>query len=422
MRIRQLKRASEQASVLMVALATAFILGFTLCSYLVLTGAQERSVIRSQRWNAALNLAEAGVEEALAQMNSGTNASGLGYLAGNGWGNAGNVYGPVSRKLSGGTYVVSFMNGATPTIYSTGYVTVPITGDTISRKVKVTALVLPLINVPLGAVNDIDMNGNGAATDSWNSYDTNLSLNGQFDPSRVQSNGSVASVEGVVNIGKHTILGNLYLGPDASYVSSSNQVSGTIYYDYNVQFPDAQLPAGTTWFGAPATTNGMHYFTAANTALYNTFVINDTQPIKVDPGVKVILDVKSTNFKPSSVTILGALTNSGTVTVYQESGTATLSGNSSTPDPGNTRPSAFYYYGLPGVTSITLSGTSTFIGVIYAPEASLTLNGGGNANNLIGSAIVKKVTLNGHYDFHYDESLLTNGPIRGFVPASWQEL
>jgi len=33
------------------------------------------------------------------------------------------------------------------------------------------------------------------------------------------------------------------------------------------------------------------------------------------------------------------------------------------------------YYGLPGVTSVTFGGTSSFVGVIYAPEASLTLNG-----------------------------------------------
>ena len=96
-----------------------------------------------------------------------------------------------------------------------------------------------------------------------------------------------------------------------------------------------------------------------------------------------------------------------------------MSGNSA---PGVTRPQNFYYYGLPGVTSITLGGNSTYIGVIYAPEASLTLNGGGNANNLEGAAIVGSVTLNGKYDFHYDESLATNGPSRGFIATSWQEL
>jgi len=45
---------------------------------------------------------------------------------------------------------------------------------------------------------------------------------------------------------------------------------------------------------------------------------------------------------------------------------------------------------------ITLSENSTFLGVIYAPEAALMLNGGGNSHNLEGAAIVKSATLNGH--------------------------
>ena len=79
---------------------------------------------------------------------------------------------------------------------------------------------------------------------------------------------------------------------------------------------------------------------------------------------------------------------------------------------------------MPGVTSITLSGNSTYIGAIYAPQATLTLNGGGNSNNLEGSAIVASVTLNGHYDFWYDLALanLVIGANKGYVAASWQEL
>jgi hypothetical protein len=416
MKIRRQAFQAEEGSALIISLTAAVLLGVTICSYLLLISSQNQSVDRSQHWNAALDIAEAGVEEGMAQMNSSTNVSGLGYLSANGWNQSGGVFGPVTRNLSGGFYTAWFITNP-PTIYSTGYVTVPVNGAIVSRKVKVGLVVLPLINVPLGAVDDINMNGNGAATDSWNSYDTNLSNNGVFDSSRVRSNGSVASVSGVVNVGNHSILGNLYLGPNASYASSSNQVTGTVYYDYNVQFPDVVMPTNT-WFIAPVT-NGIHDFTSVNAGVVQSFVINDSLPIQVEPGVQVTLDVKTSNFQPGSVTILGGTTNSGRLTVYQESGTATISGNGSGP---GARPDSFWYWGLPGVTSITLSGNTSFLGVIYAPEADLTLNGGGNANNLQGSSIVKSVTLNGHYDFHYDESLLTNGPARGYVAGSWQEL
>ena len=49
------------------------------------------------------------------------------------------------------------------------------------------------------------------------------------------------------------------------------------------------------------------------------------------------------------------------------------------------------------------------------------MNGGGNNTGLIGSLIVNDLTMNGHYDIHYDESLGTNGPAI-YVIQSWQEL
>ena len=400
----------EQASVLLVALLFAVVIGITMSSYLYLISNQDQAVVRSQHWNAALDVAEAGIEEGLAQMNASP-----GDFSANGWGGANGVYGPVSRTLAGGSYRVSILTNPLPSVCSTGYMTMPITGSNVSRVVKVTAVSIPLFNVGLGAVGNIDMKGNDMATDSWNSYSTNLSNNGVYDPTKISTNGNVASVGGIVNIGNHTIDGNLYLGPTATYTSGTNQVMDKIYYDYNVQFPDAVLPA-VSWPAAPVTGNGgnaKHDITSSG-----TWLVSDSLPIIVEAGITATLQVTTTSFSPSSITILGGMTNSGTLIMYQDSGTASLSGNAAA---GGNRPENFYYYGLPGVTSITLGGTTAFIGAIYAPEASLTLNGGGGANNLQGSCIVKSVSMNGHYDFHYDESLVTYGPAKGYTVNSWPE-
>src|SRR6266404_3056040 len=57
------------ASILIVTLLLASILGITLGSYLYWVRTQNLLVAESQSWNSALALAEAGIEEGLAQIN-----------------------------------------------------------------------------------------------------------------------------------------------------------------------------------------------------------------------------------------------------------------------------------------------------------------------------------------------------------------
>src|SRR6187402_2543593 len=61
--------AKDRGSILLVALVISAVLGITLASYLTLVSFQNRSVVRSQYWNRALVVAEAGVEEALQMVN-----------------------------------------------------------------------------------------------------------------------------------------------------------------------------------------------------------------------------------------------------------------------------------------------------------------------------------------------------------------
>jgi len=40
----------------------------------------------------------------------------------------------------------------------------------------------------------------------------------------------------------------------------------------------------------------------------------------------------------------------------------------------------FQYFGLPSNKTINFSGNATFAGVIYAPQADLTMSGGGSTD------------------------------------------
>jgi hypothetical protein len=107
--------------------------------------------------------------------------------------------------------------------------------------------------------------------------------------------------------------------------------------------------------------------------------------------------------------------------LYNAAPTATLGGQGIWNNGGNA--TNFYYYGLPSNTELSLSGNAAFTGVIYAPEAALTLNGGGNTPvDFIGASITDTATLNGHFRFHYDESLAKKGPAASYVIQSWNEI
>src|SRR6185437_2961670 len=218
---------------------------------------------------------------------------------------------------------------------------------------------------------------------------------------------------------------NLYLGPAATYISSTNDVMGTIDKNYNVNFPDVVLPSSAAT-ALPAPVIGGNYVLSANIAYYINGGMGN-KPIVVSAGLtNVTLFVYIENFTPSSIDLMGGMTNASTLTLYDAppsaGGTATMASGNNTGGAIGARPINFIFYGTANLASIDMSGTSQFIGAIYAPQSTLALDGGGGAPNVQGAIIVGNASLNGHYDVHYDEALAQFGPAKGFVAKSWQEL
>jgi hypothetical protein len=77
----------------------------------------------------------------------------------------------------------------------------------------------------------------------------------------------------------------------------------------------------------------------------------------------------------------------------------------------------------PDVKSISFGGNVAINAVLYAPQADLKLNGGGNdIIDFIGSLVVNSATLNGHYSFHYDEALKSHNSNARYLVTSWNEI
>src|SRR5690349_1573460 len=125
------RRFKPHASVLVITIILLAIIGTTLASYLMLSSVQAKTVARSQRWNSALDVAEAGIEDALEQMNISPMD-----LTANGWGGAigssNAVFGPRSVDLGTGRYSVFIVTNLLETsVYATGYVSAPFGGGTL---------------------------------------------------------------------------------------------------------------------------------------------------------------------------------------------------------------------------------------------------------------------------------------------------
>ncbi len=423
---RQLPRgAGPDGSILLMTLIIMGILCLAIGSYLYLLRTTSNWVERSQAWNTALALAEAGIEEGLAQINSGFGTNNLGSANGNGWsGPAGGIYGPkVVTMPGGGTYSATIdMSGALssmPVITVTGTTNPPASSQPVSRTVRVFTATAFAFPGGMTAIEDITMNGNNVTLNSFDSSDPNYSTNGMYNPLAWKSNGDIASLEGFIKLGNGDIFGSMWLGATANGYSmkQNGSVSGTINNDFNAMFPDVTEPytSGTT----PGNMGTTNYWVLGSRQYYYS---GDANPAGGTIDVKGNATLYVTgSFTMQQINGQIIIEQNASLKLYVGGPTTVLGQINVTPPGANA--TTFQYYGLPGNTSITMGGNGTFVGSIYAPEAALTLNGGGALPfDYSGAMVVQSLVSNGHFDLHYDENLKRIGPVTGFVVSKWQEL
>src|SRR5437870_4064482 len=100
----KIRESREAGNTLLVVLMIAGLLTAAMGTYLNLTMQEHQTVKRSMSWNAALPMAEAGIEEALSHLNKNTN-----NWSADGWTtNSAGEHVKASRSLGDGSYSVSF--------------------------------------------------------------------------------------------------------------------------------------------------------------------------------------------------------------------------------------------------------------------------------------------------------------------------
>lgn len=461
MKIKAVPAPNPSGSVLLVTLVTAGILGVTLASYLTLVTAQSRSVARSQIWNNAMVVAEAGVEDGLQLVNKYVGTPNLGdwssTSSADGWSPGGGNEYRLTRYMDNAhtTYYEVFITNINnvPTIHSVGYVPGPswVAGNApMSRTVEVSTKIDAMFNVAMAALGTIDLKGNGLASDSFDSSDPDYSTDGQYDKLKRKAGGDIVTNNTITNsnftIGNANIAGHVTTGPNGTYSIGPNGSVGDLPWvdsntigikpgwganDLNVVFNDVVLP-NTSWsatggsgspMGGSGTVNGKNYdhvfLIPGVPGVPDNYLVTDNGTIYVGTNVNVRLQITVGNFKPDYIYVAGTGITAGKMTAYLTGTSATL-GTEHMTQSGKAANLAFL--GLPSVTSLAYKGNGDFTGVMYMPQADFQLAGGGSGTiDFIGSSVTKTIQMNGHYNFHYDESLKKIGPNNGYVVILWKE-
>jgi hypothetical protein len=474
-----LKSRSEGGSVLATTMVITFVIGATLAGFLVLTQHQTFANARSQSWNQSMAVAEAGVEDALQMINKFNydNDKLLDWSTGSSvsqdqW----SPYGTdafYTIRWVGNDYralyfvIITNRNPVAPTITAYGYlrydyeyrpapVTTAAAGTSSSgfqsrylrRQVQVGTRRDALWTLAMLADKQIDLNGNRVTTDSFNSADPNASYwapgaaYGIYDASKRNDNGDVATNLQLIdslNAGNADIMGKVSTGPGGTvaigpngsvgseaWVSSGNSgiQPGYVSDDMNVKLNDVGLPT-TTWFALPSESGSG---TNINGVTYKHVIraSGDYKASTLQGSVYVASGVSARVYLSDNVSLTGSQGIRLAPTVqrlilYMGGSEFKLGGSGVVNETG--RAESFLYFGLPSNRSIKFQGNGDFTGAIYAPSADFVLGGGGSSNyDFIGASVTRTVTMNGSYNFHYDEDLATFGPSRGFIPTTWAEV
>ncbi len=428
------QRGTTQGSALLVMLVTVTLIGITLASYLELVRSQNLSTMRSQQWNSAIPILEAGLEEALTHLYyNATN------LSANDWVSIDGGF-KKERYLGDDKFIVTISATTPPQIVSQAFVREPMGTNFISRAraVQVATTNDALFAKGMVAKGTIDLSGNNIKTDSFDSMDPNYSTAGRYDDDKTKDNGDVATNSAVVdslNVWNADIYGKASTGPGGTVRIGPNGSVGSKPWhnanqkgiepgwssdDMNVSFPDVKPPF----------TGGAFTPTAGNVGgtNYNYLIANGNYQLtslSLSGNDKMLVTGHAVLYVTGDVSLTGLskieIAPGASLKLYVAGPSTSLGGNGVMNNAGNAM--NFMYYGLPSNTSVSMSGNAAFTGTIYAPSAALTLGGGGNNDyDFVGASVTDSVRLNGHYNFHYDENLGRLGPKRGYTITSWNEI
>jgi hypothetical protein len=439
---------SRRGSLLIVAMLLCAIIGISLVSYYKLAGTALKSATRSFLANSSVNLAEIGIERAMAcfyAQSTGTAS----VTAWAGWTLSGTT---ATRTFTNFTpapnatgtvkvYVNYYTNsGGTPTMVAKASIAPP-DGPTIDKFVEVTLRSRGFWSNGIVAKDSITGDSN-LVVDSWVSAATSPAT--LYSTGVRKANGPIGVVASAANklaVGDNpTIYGSVKTGGGAVSKTGSAKLTSTVggtgwnaaleSHDFAFTFPAITVPtpsavntlsanvtASITFprVGDVAASDGKYYY---NWGMFNNSYSAQTMTISAPCVFLMTSHASTTNSIVSASSATWTYGNAtATIEIYT-SGSLYFDSNASFFANGAPSRCQIFFTAASG-SQFHTAGGGTWSACIYGPNTAFNLDSGGDFR---GSVIMQSCTLRGGVNFHYDESLGNVGGGSGVAVSKWKEL
>jgi hypothetical protein len=428
----QIKFKRADGNVLFATLITTGLIGLYLASYLTMVHRENHFTNRSQIWNSAIPVAEAGVEEAMTHLE--VVQTNLNTLDKEDWHKVEDKYYMKTNWLSADEYyVVGIFPQNPPVIVSEGFSRLPNKTNFVSRTVRVTTKLNLLFPYGMLADQNVQLNGNNIMIDSFDSLDDRYSTAGRYDVAKRKDNGTLVTNSKTADefaLGNAKVFGKIASGPGGGWDNRPNLTVGNTAWhagqnkgvqpgaytdDVNVSTIEIESPIESAITPPKDEANNYKYVLGSGDYRISAPSTFDGGNILIT-GKARLLVTDDFNFQ-HTITIQ----TNASLELYVSGKNTTIGGQGIQNDTGVA--ANFVYYGLPSNESFTFSGNGEFVGCVYAPNTVFTLSGGGNTSgDFAGASVTKTVEMNGQYEFHYDERLAISGPSSGYLATSWDEI
>ncbi|MDO8541397.1 MAG: hypothetical protein Q7S40_13240 [Opitutaceae bacterium] len=455
-------RPPQRGSLLIVAMIMCAVIGISIVSYIQLGRTALTLSNRGIYNNAAMNLAEQGLEEAMYSVNKivadpsytmsdwNTNAS---VNKRRRWDDV-----ALSQNAEGEyrVYVYNYAGSpGTPKIVSKASIRLGgSSAPAVEKWIEVQLLKTSKFANGLVAKTSVSFTGNNATVDSWNSDPENDGAGIRPYSTALQTdNGSVGSISistDAVVVQNADVWGYVATGgtDPTTFVGSNGSILGNgspggsnvdpnrVSTNFCATFDPVTSPTTTSngFVTLPPTlvlpdpshiaaADGYYYYDAAEISLSGgqTLTINNKKVV-----LRVTGNVTTTG--NAGITLSGS---DASLAIYTP-GTVDLGGNgvaNGTDTDGDGKietgetlgqPINFQIWGTSSTAqNISIHGNGLFSGVIYAPNGNVSIVGNGS---VCGSIVANNIALSGTAEFHYDESLAKVDGGNPYRVGSWKEL